>query len=257
MPQLFDLAVVRAILQSDAVWCAYALGDLEPSLAAKCSWYWNDGNFGALVLIFRGYSPPILFVTGQPEVVNPLLSEIALEPVLSLHIQPEIVPLLTAHYRIAKEEADWRMAVRVEDFRTASVQNTIRLGPSDVDRVQSLYENGAACGESPDYFHPESLLDGVFYGISEGDQLVAVAGTHLVSVREQVAAIGNVYTRRDRRGLGLAAQTTSAVVMDLARRGIRTIALNVRQRNAQAIRVYERLGFRKHCEFREGIATRR
>ncbi len=56
---------------------------------------------------------------------------------------------------------------------------------------------------------------------------------------------------------GLAAQTTSAVVKELAARDIRTIALNVRQQNVQAIRVYERLGFRKHSEFREGIASRR
>lgn len=257
MPQLFDLAVVRTILQSDPVWCVYALGDLDPVLAAKCSWFWNSGDTRALALIYRGYSPPILFITGQPELVTPLMPEIAAEPALSLHVQPEIMPLLAAYYQIAGGKADWRMAVCQSDFRPASVQDTVRLGPADVDRVQRLYSDGDASGESPEYFAAASLLDGVFYGVPEGDQLVAVAGTHLVSVRERVAAIGNVYTRRDRRGLGLAAQTTSAVVKELAARDIRTIALNVRQQNVQAIRVYERLGFRKHCEFREGIASRR
>lgn len=257
MPQLFDLAAARTMLQADPVWCVYALGDLEPALAAKCSWYWNGGDFRALVLIYRGFSPPILFITGSPELAAPLLTEISFEPVLSLHVQPEISTLLDARYRIAGEKADWRMAVRLDDFRPAPVQNTVLLGPADVARVQSLYADGEASGESPEYFDPTSLREGVFYGVSEGDELVAVAGTHLVSVREQVAAIGNVYTRVDHRGIGLAAQTTSAVVKDLAARGIRTIALNVRQQNVQAISVYERLGFRRHCEFREGIATLR
>ncbi len=257
MPRLFDLAVARTILQSDPVWCVYALGDLEPALAAKCSWYWNEGDLRALVLIYRGYSPPILFVMGQAELTAGLVREIGLEPALSLHVQPEIVPLLAARYQITDEKADWRMAVRAEDFRPASVENTVLLGQADLDRVKLLYADGEASGESPEYFAAGSLRDGVFHGVLEGDELVAVAGTHLVSVAEGVAAIGNVYTRRDRRGLGLAAQTASAVFSDLTDRGIRTIALNVRQQNAQAIRVYQRLGFRKHCEFREGIASLR
>ena len=257
MPQLFDLSVARTILQSDPVWCTYALGDLEPALAAKCSWFWNYSDMRALVLIYRGFSPPILFVTGQPELVTPLLPEIAAEPVVSLHVQSEIMPLLATRYDIVGEKSDWRMALSRGDFRPASVRNAVLLGPADVDRVQSLYSDGEATGESPEYFAAESLVHGVFYGVPEGDELTAVAGTHLVSGQEQVAALGNVYTRRDRRGLGLAAQTTSAVAKDLAGRGIRTIALNVRQQNEQAIRVYERLGFRKHCEFRDGIASRR
>lgn len=257
MPQLFDLAIARTILQSDPVWCAYALGDLEPAKAAKCSWFWIAGDTRALVLIYREYAPPILFVTGPPELIAPLLTEIALEPVLSLHVKPEIVPMLDAHYQITGEKADWRMVVRIEDFRPPSIQQTVELGLADVNRVQSLFTDGDASGQSPDYFIADSLRDGVFCGILEGDQLVAVAGTHLVSLRDSVAAIGNVYTRQDRRGLGLAAQTTSAVVKNLVARGIHTVVLNVRQQNLQAIRVYLRLGFRKHCEFREGIASRR
>jgi predicted GNAT family acetyltransferase len=32
--------------------------------------------------------------------------------------------------------------------------------------------------------------------------------------------------------------------------------LNVNQRNAAAIRIYERLGFERHCPFLEGSAVR-
>ena len=99
------------------------------------------------------------------------------------------------------------------------------------------------------------MLDqGAFHGLWENGQLLAVAGTHLVAPTEDVAAVGNVYTRRDRRGRGLAAAVTSAVVDELLRMRIRTIVLNVNQSNAAAIRVYERLGFRRHCSYFEGLA---
>ena len=96
---------------------------------------------------------------------------------------------------------------------------------------------------------------GVFYGLWESGQLVAVAGTHLVVPSKDVAAVGNVYTRRDRRGRGLAAAVAGAVVAELIRMKIRTIALNVNQSNVSAIRIYERLGFKRHCSYCEGLAS--
>jgi predicted GNAT family acetyltransferase len=71
-----------------------------------------------------------------------------------------------------------------------------------------------------------------------------------------VAAIGNVYTRRDRRRLGLAAALTSAMAGELLALRLPTIALSVAQANTAAIRIYERLGFVKRCEFIEGYARR-
>lgn len=67
-----------------------------------------------------------------------------------------------------------------------------------------------------------------------------------------VAAIGNVYTRRDRRGRKLARQTAGAVAAELLARQIPTIVLNVNQKNVAALRVYEALGFRRYCPFWEG-----
>ena len=97
------------------------------------------------------------------------------------------------------------------------------------------------------------VTDGVFYGVYEGAELVAAAGTHLVARDESAAAIGNVYVRRDKRAQGLGRVVTAAVVHEL--RDFETIGLNVRADNASAIRVYESLGFVKHCDFVEGLAT--
>jgi len=49
-------------------------------------------------------------------------------------------------------------------------------------------------------------------------------------------------------------QVTAAVTAELLRLHVRTVALNVAESNHAAIRVYERLGFRHYCDYREGIA---
>src|SRR4029434_5678092 len=102
---------------------------------------------------------------------------------------------------------------------------TSRLNASDVPALLALYADGESSGESPDFFFPSMVADGVFHGIYEGTALVAAAGTHLVAREEGAAAIGNVYTRHDRRGQGLGRLATSAVLGELA--GVATVRLHV------------------------------
>ena len=99
------------------------------------------------------------------------------------------------------------------------------------------------------------LRQGTFRGMREGADLIAVAGTHLFSRDLGVCAIGNVYTRRDRRRQGHGARVTSAVVQHAISHGVPTIVLNVGHGNAGARRVYEQLGFHCHCGFLEGEAS--
>ena len=101
------------------------------------------------------------------------------------------------------------------------------------------------------------VRQGTFRGVREGAALIAVAGTHLFSRELGICTIGNVYTRRDRRGRGLGARVTSAVVQHAIAQAIPTIVLNVSQGNSGARRVYERLGFHCYCEFFEGEAEKR
>src|SRR5438034_8234628 len=99
------------------------------------------------------------------------------------------------------------------------------------------------------------LCQRVYFGIWEEHELVAAAGTHLIAPEEGVGAVGNVYTRRDRRGRGYAAIVTSAVTSELLRMKLPTIVLCVNQRRETAIRLYERLGYTRHCAFVEGVTS--
>src|SRR5262249_23740781 len=158
-----------------------------------------------------------------------------------------ILSLLQPRYRVENEQTMWRMLLDPANFRPASPGGVVRLSPDDVPALRRLYADGEAAGEAPDFFFPAMLGGGLFFGMREREELVAAAGTHLVAAAEGVGAIGNIYTRRDRRGRGLASRLTSAVAGELLRRGLPTVALNVNQRNAAAIHVYERLGFVRYC----------
>lgn len=254
MPRLSDPAEIRALLETDRPWAAYALGDLSPGFFEQSEWFRTPAH-PALALVLHAFATPVLFTLGPPGAMRMILEEID-EPELYLMVRPEILPLIKARYRVQPETAMWRMTLDPTHFRPAPLEDVARLGPADVAVLQRLYAGGEPAGEAPGCFHPSMLEQGVFFGIREGEELVAAAGTHLVVPAEGVGAIGSIYTRQDRRGQGLARRVTSAVAAELLRLGLQTVALNVSQTNNPAVRVYERLGFARYCPFFEGVAVR-
>ncbi len=155
----------------------------------------------------------------------------------------------------------WRMVLNPGRFAPITGP-AVRLSIADLPALQRLHAcgnpNDPPADDAPDFFSASMVAQGVYYGIfDEYRKLLAAAGTHLVAPAENVAAVGNVYTRPDGRGRGLAKLVTSAVVEELLAGSDTTlIALNVRQDNSAAIAVYERLGFERYCAFFEGHASR-
>ena len=256
MPLTTDLHAIRTALDRDRTWSAYAIGDLDPERLPNCSWYAPAVDRDTLILLYRGFMPPILFAIGDPALLSVMFAELA-APTVSLHLLPEAVDALPPTYRATDTKLSWRMTVSAASFRPAAVDDEVAaLDLSSAAAVAALFADAREGSEEPPFYKPEMLADGSFRGIWEGAALVAVAGAHLFSPALGVCTIGNVYTRRDRRRRGLAARATSAVVRHALAASIPTIVLNVSQANDAARRVYERLGFRVHCAFVEGEATR-
>jgi GNAT superfamily N-acetyltransferase len=243
LPQLTDKNAIRAILHGDPRWCVYALGDLTPRMFAKCRWFTPD-----LTLVLHDYGTSILFAHGTGS-IREALDHVSWP--VHLQVQPDALDEVARHATVSNEKQMIRMAWTGGSTRVSD--RVTRLGAKDVPAIERLYADGESTGESPDFFYASMVTDGVFFGVHKGDDLIAAAGTHLVARDESAAAIGNVYVRRDRRGRGLGRAVTSAVLHELA--GIETVGLNVRADNDAAIRVYESLGFTRHCDFREALAT--
>jgi ribosomal protein S18 acetylase RimI-like enzyme len=196
---------------------------------------------------------PVLITVGETKALRFVLDEMIAElnpPELYAVVKPEVMPLLIKHYGVIEERKMQRMILDPERYHPMSTDGIVQLGIPDQEELQRLYADGAA-GEAPDWFLPQMLQQETYYGIRERNELIAVAGTHVTALSEGVSGLGNIYTRRDRRGRGLSTRVTAAVVEKLLSINLKTIVLNVRESNAAAIRVYKRIGFRNYCEYIE------
>jgi ribosomal protein S18 acetylase RimI-like enzyme len=245
MPPIADKNEIRNLLRREPAWAVYALGDLSPRMFDKCRWYTPD-----LTLILRDYGTTILFATG-PGGIREALAEVT--GTVHLQVRADALEEIARVATVTAERRMWRMVWNHGSLPAIDPQVS-RLAAGDVPALERLYADGESSGDSPDFFYPSMVSDGVFFGVYEDQALAAVAGTHLVSREEGAAAIGNVYTRRDRRGRGFGRAVTAAVLRELS--DIETVGLNVRADNDAAIRVYESLGFVRHCEFHEALAIK-
>lgn len=141
----------------------------------------------------------------------------------------------------------------VEHAAGVGPHEVVALTRDDLDAVFVLQSLTPDAGRA---FTPEMLADGVYVGIRDGDDLVAMAGTHVVSDARRVAAIGNVLTRPDTRGRGHGTRCTAEVLRLLSDR-VDAIGLNCSVDRPGARRIYQRLGFTPVMGYVEGVLTRR
>jgi ribosomal protein S18 acetylase RimI-like enzyme len=254
--QLTDKNEILRFLETDRLYAAYAIGDLEAALFEQSEWMGAEegGRLRAVALLFKGLATPALFLMGQPD---------SLAAILRLQLTPEWVyvtcrkrhlRVLQTFYHTETPVPMWRMVLERQDFYPAAPSPLLEpLSVEDYDELQELYDQEGAAGA----FGPAQLRDGIFYGVREQGKLVATAGTHLVSPTYRLGAVGNVYTDPAHRGQGYGSAATSAVTAELFRRGVRLVFLNVAQANVRAIHIYQRQGFSTYCPFLEMAAAKR
>ena len=241
------------MLQRDPAWAAYLIADLVPPYAQFATWFLRGD---AVALLYRGFLLPVITVLGPASDAARAWNEAfadtkEAERIFAVY-QPAHAKFVHASVRLDDPNPMFRM--RLE--RTPPPGGpTLALGEGDVPALRALYQDGADRGEIPDFFEGSMVTNGVYHGVRDAGEMVAVAGTHVLT--PSVAAIGNVYVKHDARGRGLGGRVTAAVVHALRARGIGTIVLNVRRDNVAAIRTYEKLGFVIHGEFFEGFAEPR
>lgn len=262
-----DTEFIESRLEQDRRWAAYALGDLDEPFCRHASWYCAPDD-SALTLLYREFATALLFCTDASPRLGEVLDEVDRGlGTVDLHVscRPELAPLVRSRYPVSHERSLLRMALDTDRFSQAArdilggsgiggindhEDHTVRLGRRQLDDVAALFR------ESPPEFFLSWMLDeGVYCGIYQGEELAAVAGTHMVSSRRRVACLGNIYTRPDQRARGLATRATCAVAGALVRMGIDDIVLTVVEGNDAALRVYQRLGFQIHCRYVELFAS--
>lgn len=244
---------VRALFSRDRLLSAYALADLDASAVERARWWVasRDGNDAAAALVVEALPFRPCFAMGDGDGLTAIFRDGIREPRLVISTPPAGRLAADATYRFERVDRMHRMAVDLATFRPRVTHRLERLGPDELEDVIELYGHA-----SRTYFTPDRMAREIYFGIYAGRTLVSAAGTHVRSESAGLAAVGNVLTRIGYRDRGMATSVTSAVT-EAALEKHRDVVLNVRQENAPAVAVYERLGYHVHAPFIEGPAVRR
>jgi len=247
-----DRDMLADFLGTDRLFAAYALCDLDDREFGRTRWgvALDRGQPVAVALEYLGGSPQPLFVMGEPAGVSGLLRQIIRPRTAYLAARTELLDAVRGVYRVAEGPPMVRMWVDRSTFRPAP-PSAVRLVPADAGALNRLYDFGLGA-----WLSSESVASGVYYGVRISGQLVAAAGTHVISRAMGLAAVGNVLTHRDYRGRGYAKVVTGAVTQDLLR-FCDQVVLNVRLDNAPALGAYRALGYQEHTRFEERLVNRK
>jgi len=239
--------ILAALFESDRETHLYGLADLEEPFWSNSSWY-RDGD-AAVGLVSTGDAWMTVYAMSRET------PKAALEMLGKVHEQAPAGTWVTGPTGLHEAMSElrdcrsiglhWRMIL--EDLQEiAGPVAAVPLTEDDVEATQDLYRSD----EGRAFFLPAMLSSNPFVGIWEDGRLVAAAGTHVASKRYGVAAVGAVITRPSHRGRGLGTAATAALCGQLAN-DYETVGLNVEASNEAALRIYERLGFRKAFQYEE------
>lgn len=226
----------------------YALADLEEPYWSASTW-WRNGDAA-------------LGVVGLPDQATIVYSVSSADPSGTLSLAAELSGEIPATlvtgvtgigdtFRSVGRELVWnrgyhRFHLTDPDRVPERSNDVVSLSPDDLEEVVALYavDPGAA------FFLPYMLETETFVGVRVGDELVAVAGTHVLSTVHDVAAIGAVFTHPDHRGKGFGSAVTAGVIDRIGDR-VGTIGLNTTDSNAAARSIYLRMGFSESLGYEE------
>lgn len=247
-----DRPLLRAFLEHDRLYSAYAICDLDEREYPRTRWgaAWSGGSIVAIVLEYAGGSPQPLFAMGREDGVAAIFRDVVRPRLAYIAALPTLLPSIQARYRLDAGPQMVRMAVDRARFRPADDPGIERLIPADAMELNRLYQLGFGA-----WLPPQAISEGVYYGIRVHGRLVAAAGTHVVSPAARIAVVGNVLTQADFRGRGYATAVTGAVTAELLQ-SCDHVVLNVRADNPPAISAYRHLGYAEHNRFEERLAHR-
>ena len=250
--QTDDRELIRAFLDRDRIFAAYALADLEDRDTARARWgiARQDGEVVALVLEYGGPSPQPLFVAGRDDGIDAILREVIRPTIAYVACLPANLAAVEHRYRLEAGPQMVRMWVDRSTFRPMTDPGVERLGAMDVGELNRLYRLGFGS-----WLPPSAIAEGVYYGIRVNGRLVAAAGTHVIGRTGRIAVVGNVLTQPEFRGRGYAQATTGAVTAHLLE-FCDHVVLNVRADNPPALNAYRRLGYAEHVRFEERLGHR-
>lgn len=248
MNRVSDPEELVEVFSRDRETHVYGLADLEEPYWSRSSWYRRESAVVGLVDAGDGWTTGYAMSRHTPAATLKLLADlVAGIPPGTWITGPTGMFELVSDLRSTRDiGVHWRMILG-EPPRIDGSQRVVALDPNDLDSLTELHASDP--GQS--FFLPGMLERNTFVGVWEDERLVASAGTHVVSRRFGVVALGAVITRPSHRGRGLGRLATTVLCRQLLDEGYQTIGLNVETGNEAALRLYEGIGFQRVFEYEE------
>jgi ribosomal protein S18 acetylase RimI-like enzyme len=253
--QTRDRALLRAFLERDRLFAAYAICDLDEREFPRTRWAiarqdGSDTEVVALGVEYSGTSPQPLFLMGTDAGIGAILRDVLRPRLAFIAALPSSLAQVQRCYRLDPGPQMVRMATDRERFQPVDDPGVERLSPLDAPDLNRLYRLGFGS-----WLPGQSIAEGVYYGLRIRGRIIAAAGTHIVSRESRLAVVGNVMTAPEFRGRGYAKAVTAAVTSELL--GFcDDVVLNVRSDNPPALNAYRRIGYVEHVRYEERLARR-
>jgi ribosomal protein S18 acetylase RimI-like enzyme len=260
---LHDRSAIADYLVQESALNLYLIGDLADFFWSDTLWYgWQEaGQLKAVALVYTGDKIPVLLLMEDTPWAHQLLT--SLTSVLPHRFYAHLRPGLASALPFSGEGGDTyiRMVQKTsidpkELMGVAKRHPHVRaevLHPEDQKRVEQFY----AKHYPQNWFNPRMLATGTYIALTETNAaeetaLVAIAGIHVLSEAQGIAALGNIAVHQSYQGLGLGQWVTGVLCQHLQDQyGIHTLGLNVHCDNAKAQSCYKRLGFESVATYQE------
>ena len=208
--------------------------------------YGSDDSLKGLLSIYRR-TPPMVRLDGEERATHKLLQFLPKENMI-LFCPPTLLNIVKSRFPEANCHPEYQMYVAKGEEHLVTPNLAERLEPKHAPLLAELYSS------SPEEFQfsrskqrcKELLEKCGVYGIFDKDRLVSAAVS--VKMLPDVGEIRGVFTHPKYRGRGVGTMATSAATEDVLKHADGS-NLYVGAHNIPAIKVYEKLGYRKIDEW--------
>ena len=256
--EIRDRDAIEAFLRRDPGLHLYELADLDDGFWPNTRWYaaLEGGEIRGLCLFFEGLDPPVLLALegehpcGLADLVR--WAAPRLPAVLYAHLSPAGAAAAEGCFALESQRLHLKMLLRdVDRVGRIDSGSTYAVGLGDLEELRAFYAPLRGDGAEGQYaLEPYMVETGHYFAIRDAVGIASAGGVHFCSTQYGVAALGNIATRVDARGNGLAKAVTARVCRSLLE-VVPLVGLNVESGNIPAIRCYEALGFQRSASYVE------
>ena len=230
-------------LKPDVVRHAFVLYDIQHESEYTNMYVASEkGNLKGYILTYSRLEPPSVIMECESNAAEKLIPH-APQNNFIMHTTSKLLSTVKRKYPSVKHYVEDWMLVKKGETRHFKSEHVRRLSTEDdASKLATLLENRKDhCTASMRRYHGW-ISRMPLYGVFANNELVACAGAFVQL--PQVWIIGGVYTSLTQRNQGYATLVTSAITSE-ALSNAETAVLFVRSDNYPAIKVYEKIGYKK------------